>query len=285
MKDASSSAQNLVLLAVTLALLLALSLPVSSQQHGGGRSRTAEAIPAPRMGLGADPPVTPTPCIGNCCNGVPFDPSTQGCCLGVVYNKATQGCCGDIVYDLQTHGCCAGLLFSLQTHKCCVDMIIPKNECCFQDPADMSCYRCYGSDHYISGAVHECYHGEAGGNIHEGSPCDTSKCSVTHYSSASCATNPDGTVDLYACLLAQHENAELARQYVYRNGACSGIGGTTVSYSMVDTFYSGCSGGSPGPCTAHVIQGACLIHQCPDDNLVGGPYIKFGGLIPCLSEE
>jgi hypothetical protein len=71
MKHASSSAQNLVLLALTLALLLALSLPVSSQQHGGGRSRTTEAIPAPRMGLGADPGNPPTPCPRNKCTPCP----------------------------------------------------------------------------------------------------------------------------------------------------------------------------------------------------------------------
>jgi hypothetical protein len=80
----------------------------------------------------------------NCeeCNGVRYNPATQGCCDDtVVYNLATEGCCDDIVYSLATQGCCeigAGpfsndTVYTLAT-ECCEDPPIGPNQVVNKNP-------------------------------------------------------------------------------------------------------------------------------------------------------
>jgi len=42
------------------------------------------------------------------CNGVPYNPNTQGCCNGQIYDLASQGCCNGTTVFTFIHDCCCG---------------------------------------------------------------------------------------------------------------------------------------------------------------------------------
>ena len=224
MKDASSSAQNLVLLALTLALLLALLLPVSSQQHGGGRSRTTEAIPAPRMGLGADPGSTPTPCPSSVCTPCPdtgVQPIGNVCptpCPPSVCTPCPGGC-------QPAGGQCP--------NPCPTPTPTPAPFCGPCGPFGFTFYECAHFGQY--------------GN------CETQYCNDVVIATDACST---GTGTVMTCE-TKAGSGPWARCHLFRTSGCQ-HGGAQPSVQCWITV-----GGCGNPCTSIPMNGACVTGKYP----------------------
>ncbi|XP_033627482.1 uncharacterized protein LOC117290279 [Asterias rubens] len=67
-----------------------------------------------------------TKTTGVVCNGLAYDPNTQGCCHGTLYKLTNETCmggliggiCDGIAYNPSTHGCCGVIVFNRTTEYC-----------------------------------------------------------------------------------------------------------------------------------------------------------------------